>query len=440
MQVEPLCVRVTKQIESAMSKRWITICTKSTIRRYFMNAVGIDVSKGKSMIAVVRPFGEVVVIPYEVRHTASELGELAHSLKSLDGETRVVLEHTGRYYEPVAQSLCSAGIFVSAVNPLLIKEYGNNSIRRVKTDKADALKIARYGLDNWSELREHSAMDKMREQLKILNRQYSLYTKNKTALKNNLIALLDQSFPCANTFFDSPVRENGRQKWVDFAASFWHVDCVRGLSCHAFTDRYQKWCKRHGYNFSAVKATAIHETSKELVPTLPKNDSTKILITEAIAQLNSAARTVEVLRTEMNRLAGQLPEYPVVMAMYGVGSSLGPQLIAEIGDVRRFAHRGSLTAFAGVDPMPNQSGKQERQSNPSSKRGSPYLRKSLFLLMTVLLQKSPPDDAVYQFLDKKRAESKPYYVYMTAGANKFLRVYYGRGREHLSSLDGVALS
>ena len=137
------------------------------------------------------------------------------SWQKLDGETRVVLEHTGRYYEPVAQSLCNAGIFVSAVNPLLIKEYGNNSIRRVKTDKADALKIARYGLDNWSELREHTAMDKMREQLKILNRQYSLYTKNKIALKNSLIALLDQSFPGANAFFDSPVARTGaRSGWI----------------------------------------------------------------------------------------------------------------------------------------------------------------------------------------------------------------------------------
>jgi len=111
-----------------------------------MNAVGIDVSKGKSMIAVIRPFGEVVVAPYEVRHTASALRDLAHTLKSLSGETRVVLEHTGRYYEPVAQTLCNAGLFVSAVNPLLIKEYGNNSIRKVKTDKADALKLPDTGL------------------------------------------------------------------------------------------------------------------------------------------------------------------------------------------------------------------------------------------------------------------------------------------------------
>lgn len=63
------------------------------------------------------------------------------------------MEHTGRYYEPIAQALHDAGIYVCAVNPKLIKDYGNNSLRKVKTDKADSRKIARYGLDNWADLR-----------------------------------------------------------------------------------------------------------------------------------------------------------------------------------------------------------------------------------------------------------------------------------------------
>lgn len=400
-----------------------------------MNAVGIDVSKGKSMIAVVRPFGEVVVEPYEVHHTVSELRNLAQSLKSLGGETRVIMEHTGRYYEPIAQQLHDAGIFVSAVNPLLIREYGNNSLRRVKTDKADSLKIARYGLDNWAELREHTPMETIRYQLKSMSRQFSLYSKNKTALKNNLIALLDQTYPGVNTFFESPVRDNGSQKWVDFASAFWHVDCVRGLSEKTFTERYQKWCKRNGYNFRASKASEIYAESKELVTMLPKSPSTKLLIQEAITQLKAVSKAVEVFRAEMLRLAQQLPEYPAVIAMYGVGKSIGPQIMAEIGDVRRFSHKQALAAFAGVDPMPNQSGTYEAKSTSSSKRGSPDLRKTLFILMTVLLQLAPPDDPVYQFLDKKRSEGKPYHVYMTAGCNKFLRVYYGRVKEYLSTLD-----
>ena len=109
-----------------------------------MNCVGIDVSKGKSMIAVMRPFGEVVVSPFEVRHTANELSELAGLLKSLDGETRVVMEATGNYHAPVAWLLHDAGLYVSVVNAMLVHDYGNNSLRRAKTDKKDAVKLANY--------------------------------------------------------------------------------------------------------------------------------------------------------------------------------------------------------------------------------------------------------------------------------------------------------
>lgn len=400
-----------------------------------MNAVGIDVSKGKSMVSVLRPLGVTVAKSFEVSHTASDLGKLADFLKSLDGETRIIMEHTGRYYEPVAQMLHKRDLFVSAVNPLLIREYGGNSLRRVKTDKADARKIARYGLDNWAELRQYTPMDTIRYELKTLNRQFQLASKNRTSASNNLTALLDMSYPGVREWFSSPVRPDGTQKWVDFVDTFWHVDCVRGESLNAFTERYRKWCSRHHYNFSAQKAESIHVSAKEQLPLVPKSPTTKLLIQEAAAQVTSMARTTETLRAEMNRLASQLPEYTAVMAMYGVGESLGPQLMAEIGDVTRFATKRALVAFAGVDPMPNQSGKVEVRSNRSSKRGSPYLRQTLFKIMVVLLQNAPVGDPVYDFLDKKRSEGKPYYVYMTAGANKFLRVYYGRITEYLRGLE-----
>lgn len=110
-----------------------------------MNAAGIDVSSRKSAVAVLRPFGGVVELPFDVKHTTEDLIALAQQLKAIDGETRVVMEHTGRYYEGIAKVLHEAGLYVSAVNPLLIKQYGNNSLRKVKTDKADAMKIAKSG-------------------------------------------------------------------------------------------------------------------------------------------------------------------------------------------------------------------------------------------------------------------------------------------------------
>ena len=402
----------------------------------YMNAIGIDVSKRKSMVAILRPGGEVVAKPFEVSHLSRDLQSLIHRIKSLEGESRIVMECTGRYYEPIARELVAAGLFVCAVNPQIIHDYQDedNSLRKVKSDKADSLKIARYTLDRLAKLKQYGLMDELRNQLKTMNRQFDFYMKHKTAMKNNLIGLLDQTYPGVNSYFDSPAREDGSQKWVDFAATYWHVDCVRKMSRNAFVEHYQKWCRRKKYNFSRTKAEEIHGTAKELVPVLPKDDFTKQILKQATEQLHVASQTVEQLRTLMNETAATLPEYPVVMAMKGVGPSLGPQLMAEIGDVARFTHRNAITAFAGVDPGVNESGDYSQKSVHASKHGSPVLRKTLFQIMDVLIKTKPQDDPVYLFMDKKRAQGKPYYVYMTAGANKFLRIYYGRVKEYLASL------
>lgn len=301
------------------------------------------------------------------------------------------------------------------------------------------MKIAKYALDNWIELRDYTPMDTIRYDLKTLNRQFQLASRQKTATANNLIALQEQSFPGIRKLFDSPVRSDGTQKWVDFAHDFWHVDCVRGSSQNAFTERYRKWCKRNRYQFSMEKAAKVYALAKSAVVLVQKTSVTKTLVQEAANQLTAISRSVEIYRSEMNKLASQLPEYPVVMKMYGVGESLGPQLMAEIGDVRRFERKQSLVAFAGIDPAPSESGDYCSRSNKTTKRGSPYLRKTLFNIMTVHLQRAPADEPVFLFLDKKRAEGKPYYVYMTAGANKFLRRYYGKVMAYFSTLEGLPL-
>jgi len=137
----------------------------------------------------------------------------------------------------------------------------------------------------------------------------------------------------------------------------------------------------------------------------------------------------------MKRLAEMLPEYSIVSDFYGVGDILGPQLMAEIGDVFRFRNKGSLVAFAGLEAPPFQSGKFESGNRKISKKGSPHLRKTLFQIVECYLIHSPANEPIYQFLDKKRAEGKHYYSYMTAASAKFLRIYYARVKEFLTNLD-----
>ena len=402
------------------------------------NAVGIDASKLKSTVTVIQPAGVVIRKPFDVLHTSDGLNTLVTYLQSLEGETKAVIECTGRYHEPVVKKLSGAGIFISAVNPKLIKGQKQNTLRKVKSDPADARKIARYALDNWAELREYSSMDTTREQLKTLNAQFDFFMKQKVAAKTNLISLLDNTYPGINKLFSSPARDDGSEKWVDYAYSFWHVDCVRKIGLKAFTQRYEAFCQKHHYNYQPDKAKFLFDSAKQLVAVFPKEKSYKLLIQQSIQQLNLAAEHIEILRKEMNELASTLPEYDTVMSMYGVGPTYGPQLIAEIGDVARFTHREAITAFAGVDPGVNESGQFKQNSNRASKNGSTRLRKTLFQIMSTYLQNRPEDEPIYQFLDRKRAEGKPYLVYMTAGANKFLRIYYGKVKECLRSIESIS--
>jgi len=87
-----------------------------------------------------------VIPPFKVKHTAEELSRRAKRLGSLDGEIHAVMEATGNHHGPVAFVLAEALIYVSVVNALLVHDHDNNSLRRVKTDRKDAIKLANYGL------------------------------------------------------------------------------------------------------------------------------------------------------------------------------------------------------------------------------------------------------------------------------------------------------
>ena len=169
---------------------------------------------------------------------------------------------------------------------------------------------------------------------------------------------------------------------MDFVAEFWHCKCVCERSERAFINKYQRWCRKHGYNFSETKAQTIHAVASGHIGVMPKSETTKLLVEQAVAQLRVTSAALAALKHEMQTLASQLPEYPVVMDMFGVGPTLGPQLIAEIGDVRRFYSKKALVAYAGLDAQPNDSGDVTGRHKSMSKVGASSLRRTLFLVMS----------------------------------------------------------
>ena len=281
-----------------------------------MNAVGIDVSKGKSTVAILRPGGEVVASPFEVSHNPKELNELVTLIKSLNGDSKILMEYTGNYYLPVALFLQKSGLFVSVVNPILVKDYNNKSlsVRKGKTDKKDSLKLAAFALDRWNELPLFSPQSDTRTLLKAFNRQYNQYIKLKVMLKNNLISTLDQTFPGVSTLFTTPARKaDGHEKWIDFVLKFPHCEYVSKKSFSAFSKSYLSWYRKFGYLFSEAKAKEIYAFACNCTPSLADSEATHALVSAAILQLNTLNETLASLQKEMDLLACSLPEYDTVL-------------------------------------------------------------------------------------------------------------------------------
>ena len=397
-----------------------------------MICVGIDVAKEKSMVCILKPYGEIVERPYEITHTEQDVLELIQKLNGLEGDVKVVMEATGIYHLPLLSSLKEAHFFVSVVNPLAMKRYAASSIRKGKTDKLDAVKIANYGLDHWLNLKDYEASDDVYDELKFLGRQYYHYSRLAVEETLALTNLMDRTMPGMKGIIKSKQQARPtRDKLLDFVETFWHFDIITAQTQDEFIENYNSWAEENGYRKNTAQAEKIYAAAVSGIPTLPSSRiSTQMLMQNSVKVLKEINKSLEEVLTHMQALAGTLPEYEMVKAMPGVGEVLACKLIAEIGDVRRFKNSSSLVAYAGIDSPPDQSGSSRDANCGISKRGSSLLRKTGYELMICLKSVKPQyDTAVYDFLLKKEAEGKPPKVAKIAAFNKFLRIYYARAME-----------
>jgi transposase len=177
--------------------------SQNAIGGMHMVSVGIDAAKGKSTVCIMKSYGEVIVPPRDIVHTASELQSFVFLLKSFGESVKAVMEATGTYHRPILKALLEAGIFVVVENPFVIKKYASVTLRKGKTDKLDAIKLAQYGIEKRPILKQYEENEVIYEELKLLGRQYTNYIEMRVASLNRLHALLDQTAPGIEHFLQS---------------------------------------------------------------------------------------------------------------------------------------------------------------------------------------------------------------------------------------------
>ena len=202
-----------------------------------MVSVGIDISKDKSTVCMLRPYGEVVEAPYNIEHTEQALNALIERIKSFDEDVKVVLEATGGYHQVVVTKLLSAGIFTVVVNPYIMKKYCTAALRKAKTDKIDSTRIANYGIDHWFSMAAYCPPDEIYAELKLLGRQYDQYVRLKISCKIQLANLLDCVMPGIKTILQGTVPAySTKDKLCDFVEKYWHYDNIKKMSEKRFSE------------------------------------------------------------------------------------------------------------------------------------------------------------------------------------------------------------
>ena len=394
-----------------------------------MIAVGIDVSKSKSTVAILDSYGTVLATPFNMAHTQPEMNALVSRLKAFDEPVTILLEYTGHYHYPVLKKLQEEGYPVCVVNPYQMKKYGDIEIRKAKTDKKDALRIATFALEKSYKLVPYSSMEQKYEDLKFLSRQYQQRISFVSTLKVQLINMLDQTMPGITKILALKSRDPEKCALLLFIKRYKSFDEIQRIGKTRFLSTYATLMKKTPDRYAPKKGLEIYELARDSITTRGEDPYIWSAQDQCVDLLATAQNAADEIITQMQNIAETIPEYKVLRAMNGVGDRLGPVILAEIGDIRRFHSAKALNSFAGNDAPPYQSGQFESRNRHISKRGSSALRKACFEVMQALKLTKPQDDPVYQFILKKEQEGKPYNVAKMAGVNKFLRIYYARAME-----------
>ena len=394
-----------------------------------MIAVGIDVSKSKSTVAILNGDGSIRAKPFNVRHTADELLALVNYIKGTSEVPTILMEPTSHYHYPLLKAFQEANLPVCLINPYQMKKYGDTALRKAKTDKRDSLRIAQYALEKSYSLIPYTPSDQKYEDLRFLSRQYSQRISTLTGNKVQLLDLLDQTMPGITSLLPLKSRDPDNCVLLRFVKRFKSFDMIRKMGKTRFLESFQLLVRKTRGRPAGTKGLRIYELALNSVTTRGDNPLTAMTQEQCVALISTSQKAADEINLQMRTIAETLPEYKVLRAMAGVGDRLGPVILAEIGDVRRFHSGKALNAYAGNDAPPYQSGQFESRNRHISKRGNPALRKACFEVMQALKLTKPQDDPVYLFLAKKEQEGKPYNVAKMAAVNKFLRIYYARVME-----------
>ena len=380
---------------------------------------GVDIAKVDHVIGAVDETGAEAARPMKFKNSEAGFERCIAWLESVaesEDDVFVGMEATGHYWKACFAYLMAAGYRVCVVNPMQVHAMRKlKSLSGVKNDRIDSWLIAetlRQG--DYDETR--LATDEV-QALKQLTRYHQGLKQELATVKTQAICVLDAYFP-------------------EYAALFSDMFGAASLKVLAECPTPSEVARKRASSIAKLlsegsrgrlgdaKAAEVKAAAKSSVGIKLGEEAASFQIRTMVSQVEFLNATIAKVEKEVASLLEKVE--PNITTIPGVSTTTGAQIVAEIGDVKRFRNAASIVKYAGLNSGVDESGKYSAEGVPITKHGSPYLRRSLWLAANRARQHDPK---LREYYDKLRRKGKPHRVAVTAVARKLCHVVYAVMRD-----------
>ena len=380
---------------------------------YPMYFVGIDIAKKTHQAAIICSDSKLIGKPFKVSNTIDGFNLFLEKLTAVNtdlSQFEIGMEATGHYWLNLYTWLSDKGFRLHVINPLQSDALRNLYIRKTKTDSVDAKIIAdviRIGQYSETQLADENIIA-----LRDLNRQRFYLVDMAADLKRKIIAMMDRIFPEYQDFFSDMFGKTSVQIMKEYTSP----EQILQIPTERLTQLLKKASRGR---FTETKAKELKALAANSFAALLSSEMTVLLIRQMLEQLDLLEKQISDIE---HIIAAQFAQFDTKLTTIpGIGTTLGATILSEIGDINRFDKPKQLIAYAGIDPSVKQSGNFVGTQSHMSKRGSPYLRRALWLAAVVAVSH---DDLFKYLFQQKMNAGKTYAQAMGYICHKLLNTVF----------------
>ena len=368
--------------------------------------IGIDIAKYKHDFCIISSTGEVIVQNNSFENNKKGFQLFFSYLKPYNkADVQILFESTAHYSMNLELELIDQGYSFMKMNGLIIKQFFKaQTLRKTKTDKADAFALTHYLMANTYKPNSNRLYHIY--SLKSLCRTRDRLVKERSKFKVYITNELDKSFPEIKKFFDNKIS----------ITLLYILEKYKNKNKIALMKDYDSIRKVSAANFSFTRFLLLKQLAKESIghPT----ETSDFLIESYVKSINCLSEQIDSIEKQIIEAVRKLDTH--ILSIPGIAEISAGSIIAEFGDIKNFESPEKMLAFAGLEPSIRQSGTLSTEGH-MVKHGSGYLRNTIMRVVNSLVMH---DQVFYDYYNKKRDEGKHHLVAQSHVAKKLIRVIY----------------